>query len=185
MRVSMVRLAQSAIAEVLTPGVIAVDATVGNGHDTLFLAERVGETGRVYGFDSQAQAISATRARLVEAQLLPRVTLIEVGHEKMRLHIAEGVRPRAVMFNLGYLPGSDKQHITRAVTTQPALEQACDCLAPGGRISLVLYTGHPGGREEADDVHEYVATLGTEWRVNHEPPPVAGAPELLLLERRH
>ena len=184
MRVSMVQRAQAAIAEVLTPGAVAVDATVGNGHDTLFLAEQVGARGRVYGFDCQAAAIVSTRKRLAQAKMLDRVNLIQAGHETLQSHLAAEARLLAVMFNLGYLPGSDKQYITRAETTLAALEQACALLAPGGRISLVLYTGHAGGPEEAAAVQARVAMFGAAWRVVHEPPPVARAPELVLIERR-
>ncbi len=132
----------------LQPGEVAVDATVGNGHDTLFLAQQVGAQGHVYGFDIQEEALARTRRRLEEAGLRDRVTLLQMGHE----HMAEAVpaawhgRIGAVMFNLGYLPGgSDRTCITRPQTTVPALEAALRLLRPGGVLTVVAYRGHPGG----------------------------------------
>ena len=62
-------LAQQAVAAVLGPGGLAVDATVGNGHDTLFLARRVAPRGRVFGFDIQPAALAGARRRLAAAGL--------------------------------------------------------------------------------------------------------------------
>ena len=145
----------------LGAGALAVDATVGNGHDTLFLAERVGASGRVYGFDVQPEAVARTRSRLEAAGLAGRVTLFERGHEAMRTALPpEAVgRVRAVMFNLGYLPGGDKTRITRPGTTLPALTAALDLLAPGGVLTVVVYGGHPGGAEESDAVTAWAETL--------------------------
>lgn len=67
------------LAEVLQPGDIAVDATMGNGHDTLFMAECVGKTGLVYAFDIQAQAIEATSS--TDTPFEQRVQLIFDGHQ--------------------------------------------------------------------------------------------------------
>ena len=131
-----------------------MDATVGNGHDTLFLAEGVGASGRVFGFDVQPEAVARTRHRLEAAGLAGRVTLLAQGHETLRAALPpEAVGcVRAVMFNLGYLPGGDKTRITRTETTVPALDAALDVLAPGGVLTVVVYGGHPGGMEESEAV---------------------------------
>ena len=145
----------------LEAGALAVDATVGNGHDTLFLAERVGASGRVFGFDVQPEAVARTRRRLEAAGLAGRVTLFERGHEAMRAALPpEAIgRVRAVMFNLGYLPGGDKTRITRPGTTLPALTAALDLLAPGGVLTVVVYGAHPGGAEESDAVTAWAEAL--------------------------
>ena len=143
-------LAWRAVSAVLRPGDWAVDATLGNGHDCLFLAERVGAVGRVFGFDVQDEALRASRCRLETAGLLERVTLVHAGHEQMRACLPEGAAGRvgAGMFNLGYLPGGDKRTVTRPATTLAAVEQGFDLLRPGGLISLLIYVGHAGGPEE-------------------------------------
>ena len=61
-RISLVNVAHNLIKDVLHPGDIAIDATVGNGHDTLFLVEQVSPSGKVFGFDIQQAAIDSTRA---------------------------------------------------------------------------------------------------------------------------
>ena len=147
--------ARDLVRSALTPGDTAVDATVGNGHDTLFLAECVGPTGRVVGFDIQPSALAATTRRLREAGLDDRVDLLLRGHEEMFAWFAESASPpspKAVMFNLGYQPGGDKSVITRPVTTVIALGSALDLVVPGGVITTVLYPGHEGGRAETEAV---------------------------------
>ncbi|BCX89615.1 hypothetical protein MIN45_P1988 [Methylomarinovum tepidoasis] len=158
MHVCLTDLAQHAIAARLHPGDTAIDATAGNGHDTLFLARRVGENGRVLAFDVQPRALRQARERLRQAGLTARVTWHCLGHEHMDQTVPEDWRPRlrAVMFNLGYLPRGDKRLITTAATTTAALEKALALLAPGGRISLIAYTGHPGGRQECEAVRDWL-----------------------------
>lgn len=157
MQISLVQQAHEAVAKVLSQGDIAVDATVGNGHDTVFLAERVGADGHVFGMDLQRSALLSTGARLSENGLSSRVTLIEGSHEDLlqqipRMH--HGL-VKAVMFNLGYLPGSDKTVITKARCTIPALRAALSILAPRGCLSILAYPGHPGGREETEAVRAW------------------------------
>jgi predicted methyltransferase len=146
----------------LGPGGMAVDATIGNGHDTAFLAERVGPAGRVVGFDVQASALAETARRLRQAGLEARVELVRRGHEEMAAWFAEFaplVRPRAVMFNLGYQPGADRSMITRPETTVAALGAALDRIAPGGMITVVVYPGHEGGQAEAEAVLAWARTV--------------------------
>ncbi|WP_027719258.1 class I SAM-dependent methyltransferase [Desulfovirgula thermocuniculi] len=152
-----VKLAHEFIAPVLVPGALAVDATAGNGHDTLFLARGVGPQGRVYAFDIQEEAIAQTKALLERHGLLDRVTLLAADHREMDRYVPPNVR--AVMFNLGYLPGGDHRVVTRPSSTLEALQTALALLAPGGRISMVIYTGHPGGLEELRAVEDFAATV--------------------------
>lgn len=160
-RVSLVQQAHLAVAAVVEPGDIVIDATVGNGHDTLFLATQVGVSGKVYGFDIQAAALDSAYQRLQQAGQAAQVSLYHAGHEVMAMLLPQSAagRVKAVMFNLGYLPGGDKQRTTAASTTLAALQAALSLLAPGGVISLLAYTGHPGGREEAEQVKALLVHL--------------------------
>jgi predicted methyltransferase len=160
-RISLVKAAQRAVAEALREGGIAVDATVGNGHDTLFLTERVGAGGRVYGFDIQHQALAATATRLQQAGLSTRAELIHAGHERMLESILAQHHGKidALMFNLGYLPGGDKRIITVAATTLRALHCATILLAAGGVLTILAYPGHPGGEQETTSVERWCNTL--------------------------
>jgi len=140
---------------------LAIDATAGNGHDTLFLARLAGMRGRIAAFDVQPQAIAATRKKLEENGLGERVDLYLLGHESMAETLGEiwlG-RVRAVFFNLGYLPKSDHAIKTSSATTIPALEAALSLLAPDGFISLTVYTRHAGGFEESAAVAEWLEKL--------------------------
>ena len=148
------------IAPALPTGGVALDATAGNGLDTLFLAGKVGPTGRVYAFDLQAQALAATEKLLELHGLRRQVNLIKRGHEELGLVVSEAVD--AVVFNLGYLPGGDHQIITKPETTITALAAALTLLKPGGRIGLTVYTGHPGAREELAALEDYVKGLAPE-----------------------
>ncbi len=188
MRLSLVLQAHQAVAAVLGPGDTAIDATVGNGHDTLFLARCVGASGKVYGFDIQQQALDSAYQRLQQAGQAAQVALFHAGHETMSLLLPESMQGgvRAVMFNLGYLPGGDKQRTTGASTTLAALQAAVSLLAPGGVISLLAYTGHPGGRDEAELVKGWALSLpGDYFSVAIEVPQSAqgNAPEWVVVQR--
>jgi predicted methyltransferase len=152
---------QGLAGRVLAVGDIAVDGTVGNGHDTVMLAAAVGPTGRVFGFDIQPAAVAATRDRLQQSGLADRVVLFEAGHERFSELLPAEIqgRIRLIIFNLGYLPGGDKSVITCTQTTLAALAQAWDWLAPGGLLLVSLYPGHPGGDEETAAVRTWASEL--------------------------
>lgn len=139
------------------PGDRAVDATCGNGHDTLLLAGLVGPQGHVWGFDVQQPAIVETGRKLAEAGLAERVTLLHSGHEQLARYLA--VPLQAVMFNLGYLPGGNRAVVTRPETTLSALEQSLQLLAPSGVVLMTIYPGHSGGDEERQAVDGWAAEL--------------------------
>jgi len=154
---SAVHIAHLIIAEVVKEGGAAVDATCGNGHDTLFLARLVGARGKVYAFDIQEKAISTTRSLLEKEGLAQRVQLYQTGHENMGAIV--DVPVDAVIFNLGYLPGGDHTIVTRPESTLESVRAALGILRPGGRLVAVAYTGHPGGAQECALVEEEVARL--------------------------
>lgn len=177
-------LARQWVREVLREGDLAIDATAGNGHDTLFLAECVGQSGRVLAFDIQAAAVAATRERLLHAGYLQRVCIHHASHARM-VDFVEPATARVVMFNLGYLPGGDHTIITEPAETLTALEAAAACLMPGGLLSVVCYPGHPGGDEEAARVENWLAASPTHsWRLAKYTIPGTKQPAPILLAAR-
>ena len=185
---SILQSAHQWASEVLTPGGAAIDATTGNGHDTLFLARQVGPDGQVFGFDIQEQAIQKTHRRLLAENAHRQVTLFQKSHDQMHEVLPEKLlgKVQVVMFNLGYLPHGDKTIITRPDTTVRAMQQALQFLTSGGLLIAALYTGHPGGQEEAGHVIEWASGLSPRsfqvmWQqmINRD-----RSPSLLIIEKR-
>ena len=147
-----IQLSHDFLSEVLDSESIAVDATMGNGHDTVFLASLAKE---VYAFDIQEQALQKTQEKL-DAAGLDNVHLILDGHE----HVDNYVQTiRAAIFNLGYLPSADKSLVTKPNTTLEALNKILSRLEVGGRVSIMVYYGHEGGELEKNQVLAYVGSL--------------------------
>ena len=145
-------MAHDFLAQVITKDDVVVDATMGNGHDTLFLAKLAKQ---VYAFDIQEQALEKTSQRLQEAGLT-NAELILQGHETVDQFVTE---VKAAIFNLGYLPSADKSIITQPQTTLEALDKLCQLLVKGGRIAIMIYYGHEGGDIERDAVLDFVSQL--------------------------
>lgn len=176
-------LAHQFVSAALRPGDCAVDATAGNGHDALFLAEIVGQHGLVHAFDIQEEALRATKRRIGER---PQVRLHLRCHSEMA-RILGDERPSAAMFNLGYLPSGDKSRITRPETTLAALDSALELLRTAGVLTVAAYPAHPGGAEETEAVRAWCAALPSpQFRatrhetLNREVPP----PVLFAVEKR-
>ncbi|WP_195946048.1 tRNA (mnm(5)s(2)U34)-methyltransferase [Paraclostridium bifermentans] len=174
------------LEDVINEGDIVIDATMGNGYDTKYLAEKVGENGFVYSFDVQEEAIKSTKKRLEKAGLIDRVNLILDGHQNMDMYVNKEVS--CVMFNLGYLPRAKHQVITKPETTLEAIKKSLELLKPNGIVSIAIYTGHEGGMEECDEVFGYVSTLDqSEYsvlncnfvnQINHPP-------RLIMIEKKN
>jgi hypothetical protein len=145
------------ILQHLAPGDTAVDFTMGNGHDTEFLCRTVGESGRVFAFDIQEQAINSTRQHLSECGCPQVYTLIHDSHHNVKKYIFEPIK--AGMFNLGWLPGGDKSITTLRETTLPAVEAAISLLAPDGIVCVAVYPGHAEGDAEGKLICEYLSAL--------------------------
>ena len=157
MLLNVLTCAHALLKESLKEGDTAIDATCGNGYDTLFLSQTVGPSGKVYGFDIQEQAIQNTKATLYENDC-HNVTLIQDSHEKIHSNIKEDIFGGAI-FNLGYLPKSDKSIVTKAPSTIASVEAILEKLKTNGLIVLVIYYGHPGGGEEKEAVLSYASQL--------------------------
>ena len=85
--------AQELIEKALFDGARAVDATMGNGHDAQWLCELVGESGRVFAFDVQPEAVARTRQRLTDAGLRDHTGRNHAGRRERGAGAAEGGRP--------------------------------------------------------------------------------------------
>ncbi|CAI8595470.1 unnamed protein product [Vicia faba] len=176
---------------VVQKGDTVIDATCGNGFDTLELLNLVvddSHNGYVYALDIQKDALAKTSSLLEESinSYQKHVELFNICHSKMEEVVQRNSSVRLVAFNLGYLPGGDKEIITRSETTLQALEAAERIVIPGGLISIVVYVGHPGGREELETVETFAARMCVEnWiccklqMLNR-----AGAPIPIFLFRR-
>lgn len=174
-------------SEVLAAGGTAVDATAGNGQDTAFLARLVGETGHVLALDIQPLAVATTRARLGSEGLSARCDVRLADHAALgRIAAQLGGKVDCVLFNLGYLPGSDHSLVTRPHTTGRALHAALRLLRAGGRIVCAVYTGHPGGEDESETVEAFGTSCeeaGHEVRrIGRE--PGTGRPWILCVTQR-
>ncbi|MFC5590462.1 class I SAM-dependent methyltransferase [Sporosarcina soli] len=144
------------LSETIVAGETVVDATAGNGNDTLFLAEHVGAEGHVYAFDIQQAALDSTAERLGE--LNERVSLILDSHDNVEQYVTGPIG--GAVFNLGYLPYSDDLSIvTKPETTIKAIHTLLGLLKKGGIIAISVYDGHEGGKEERDALLSYVKTL--------------------------
>lgn len=165
-RMSLLNSAHDLIRNRLKPGDNAIDATVGNGHDTLFLVEQITPSGHVYGFDIQQAAIAATweKCRQSPLSLSNCLHLIQASHADIKENIPVQLHGKinAVMFNLGYLPGGDKNIITRTDSTLTALTAASQILAVHGLITLLAYPGHLGGDTETNQVTRWCAQLDSQ-----------------------
>lgn len=178
------------LEKLLRPGDIALDATAGNGHDSLAMAQLVGTEGQVFAIDLQTAAIVATRHRLERQGDGARFTLFEGDHRELLRSLA-AERPgsfRAITFNLGYLPGGDKTITTQAEQTLPALDAAAVLLGPNGALFVTAYRGHPGGAKEAAAVADWmVGRNRTKWQVEQHKAEAANEenrPPVLWIARK-
>ena len=108
--IDLLALQKYFILQHLGEGDVAVDFTMGNGHDTEFLSKTVGENGHVFAFDIQEKALASTSENLEKAGCPNNYTLILDSHHNVKKYV--DVPIKAGMFNLGYLPGSGKKEIT-------------------------------------------------------------------------
>ncbi len=181
---SLVTEAHKTIQPYLSEQSLCIDATMGNGHDTLFLARR---SHKVYAFDIQTCAINNTRKRLEKNHCLNQVRLIHAGHQKMLDFISPDETFAAIMFNLGYLPHANQSIITYTDNTCTALNQAITLLAPNGIISILAYPGHMGGKAEMQAVIRWYEKLDSSdfaITIIHSMQEQADSPRLFTLQKK-
>ena len=151
-------LLQELLRPLIRLGDLVIDATAGNGHDTVFLADCVGESGKVLAFDVQEAALVSARERVAACGFSDRVVFFHESHGQMNSHAVTG-SVSVIMFNLGYLPGEGHELTTEVGETLAALEIAAHLLRPGGVISVVCYPGHSAGAIEATAVEAWMKSL--------------------------
>lgn len=170
----------------ITEGDLVIDATAGNGHDTNFLAELVGKMGKVYSFDIQKEAITNTKKLLEKKNLADQVQLIHDSHANLDQYLDQKIT--AAIFNLGYLPGGNKEIITRKESTIPAVEKSIELLQKNAIIIIVIYSGHPGGGEEKKALLDFASDLDHKkfnvlnYKFLNQPGP---PPEIIAIKKRN
>ena len=155
--INLLELHKYFILNHLREGDVAVDFTMGNGHDTEFLSKTVGVRGHVYAFDIQQQAVDSTARHLAEAGCPQNYTLIRASHQYVKDYVKVPVK--AGMFNLGWLPGGDKSITTMRESTMPAIEAAIDLMDRDAIINVAVYPGHAEGDAEGRMICDYLAGL--------------------------
>ncbi len=170
-------------------GDTVIDATCGNGHDTLALANLCvnDSCGTLYAIDKQSNAIASTR-QLLQSHLTPghlhRIHLIQGCHSRF----PDTLTPQSVkliVYNLGYLPGGNKTITTETATTLASVQHALSLLMPGGCLSITLYPGHAEGEVEQQQLIPLLRQLdATKWNCCHHQwiNRRAGSPSLLLVQ---
>ncbi|MBP9840851.1 MAG: class I SAM-dependent methyltransferase [Simkaniaceae bacterium] len=136
---------------------LVIDATAGNGHDSLFLST-LGV--HLYVMDIQEKALQTTKERLAH---YPHTHYFLQSHATFPSLPSP---PKLIIYNLGYLPGGDKTVTTQTSSTLQSLEAATSLLLPGALITVMCYSGHAeGAKEEKELISFYSALKG--WEVTH------------------
>lgn len=152
--IDLLKVEKDFILPHIKQGGICVDFTCGNGNDTLFLSKEIGENGKVYAFDIQKQAIDNTKA-LLEKNGSNNVELILDSHSNVKKYVKDKIC--VGMFNLGFLPGSNKEITTMRDTTLEAIISSLELLDKDGAILIAVYPGHEEGEKEGEMIREYLS----------------------------
>ncbi|MBI3211882.1 MAG: class I SAM-dependent methyltransferase [Simkania negevensis] len=159
--------------EVCHQGDIGIDATCGNGHDSLFLANLLlsDSTGELLCLDIQQKAIHLTQAKLKENLDIARFKKISF-HQMCHSNFPSFLPPSSVKiiaYNLGFLPGGNKGLTTQLETTLESLQKGLELLLPGGILSITCYVGHPGGKKEEEGIIAFARSLSKNlFTISHQ-----------------
>jgi tRNA1(Val) A37 N6-methylase TrmN6 len=183
--VNAVQMAHKLIMPRLAKATLAIDATAGNGNDTLFLAKNSPVETTIWAFDIQPQAITKTHLLLKQHGFTHKVRLIQDDHAKLATYIDQPID--IVMFNLGYLPGGDHARSTCPTTTLQAIQQVLQLLTVGGLITITAYPGYEHGKQEHYALNQYLTGLKQQaftvasWTMVNQ---VNSPPVLYVIEKR-
>ncbi len=179
---NVLNLAKQAILPALQTARVIVDATAGNGHDTLFLAEHTSDQAKIYAFDIQSAALANTQTRT--APYKARIEYILASHDRIAELVPEEID--VAMFNLGYLPGEGHKVTTEPDSTMRAVSQVLAKLRRNGVCVIVAYPGHEAGAAEAAQLAQALEelpvkkyTVGCYRLCNH----VQTAPYVYIIEK--
>lgn len=183
-RINSKTLAHTLLLPILASAKCVVDATAGNGHDTVFLAANSADDCAVYAFDIQQDALDSTRRLAEETGVMDKVRLVLDSHANIDEHITDEID--AAMFNLGYLPSGDHSVTTQADSTMEAICKMARKLSVGGMITVVSYSGHESGALEQERLFAELTALPVRYytvsafrMINHK----ETAPMLFLIEK--
>lgn len=129
---------------------IAIDATLGNGHDTDFLSKKF---TKVYSFEIQEEA-----CRNYSERKNKNVIVINNSHHLLKRYITEE-SVDCIMYNLGFLPGGNKEITTMSETSLSSIIEGLKLLNHGGLMTICLYRGHDEGKEEGNVIIPYLKEL--------------------------
>lgn len=135
-----------------------IDATAGNGNDTLLLARLA---SFVFGFDIQKEALDNTKS-LLEESGIENFKLILDSHENILNYVSSF---KGVVFNLGYLPKGDKKITTKSSTTVKTLKNLTAQMKKDNFIIMTCYRGHEEGLIEANEVLDFVKSLDDSFTI--------------------
>ncbi|MDO4518893.1 MAG: class I SAM-dependent methyltransferase [Eubacteriales bacterium] len=148
------------IKKQVQPGDLCIDATMGNGNDTLLLSQLCGNEGTVLAFDIQFDALLHTMKYLGENNAPANYRLLHESHEMLEKH-ADPQSASCIVFNLGYLPGGDHTIATKSESSIKAMESALSILKKGGLMCVSIYSGQNSGFSERDDVLNWLKNLNS------------------------
>ena len=161
-----------------------VDATAGNGNDTIYFMQNSPDTAKIYAFDVQKEALQHTDQKLQSMNKGEKVKLILDSHANMDKYISDEID--AAIFNLGYLPGGNHEITTTAESTLQAVQVSIRLLRVGGVIAITAYPGHENGSREYRSLIDFLTklpvrnyTVGCWSMMNH----ADTAPVVYLIEK--
>ena len=155
--VDLLELQKEFLRKHIGKGSVVCDFTAGNGHDSEFLSKTVGETGRLYAFDIQSAACESTKNHLAESGCPQNYTIINDSHANCKEYVHEKIN--AGMFNLGWLPGSDKTVTTKRESTRKAIDTAVRLIDKDGILLIAVYPGHEEGRLEGEMITNMLSRI--------------------------
>lgn len=159
-----------------------IDATCGHGYDALKVLPMIPE-GFLYGIDIQKEAIESTEKKL--SPFYKNYELFHQSHAQFPKKIAKN-SIKLIIYNLGYLPQSDKVVKTNSKTTLESLDASLELLSPHGVVSIMIYSGHSEGEEERNATLSWAEKLNkSDYLVtHHELINRHKAPSLCLVQKK-
>lgn len=173
----------------LEVGDSVIDATCGNGHDTLFLARHclAKDRGQLISLDIQTKALNQAKELLfseVSEEILSHIHFLNQCHSVFPISLLESP-VKLIVYNLGYLPKGEKSLTTMVDTTLLSIQSAMQLIAPGGAISITCYPGHEEGKKEQEEIIKLMQNLNLkDWNCClHQWINRISAPSLMLIQK--